>query len=73
MDAGPPAELGGVVGGRVPEAPFAQELLPGEQLGIVNQDIGAVGELERRGVILATAVGSRSKHGGAMVGEVGDR
>ena len=70
--SGPPAELGGVVGGCVPEAAFARQLLAAEQLGVVDQDVGSVGQLERGGMVLAATVRSRSEHGRAVVGDIGD-
>ena len=70
--AGGPRELDGVVGDGVSEVGLGGELL-GEQLRVVDEQVGVVGELERGGVVLAEAMLAGAERGGAVVGHVGER
>ena len=54
--SGTAGKLDRIVIGGVPKPAFVCELFAGEQLRVMDQNIGPAGKLERRGVVLATAV-----------------
>ena len=60
-----------VLGGRMAERPFGLHLL-GPEVGVVDQEIDVVGQLEGRLVVLADPTGAGSERRRAVVGDVGD-
>ncbi len=70
--SGPTPELHRILCRRMAERGLLGKLFA-DQVGIVNQHVSAVGQLERRWVVFTKAVRAETKCGGTMIGKVGHR